>query len=145
MSASDDGQLLPRTGTVDTQFGSYDMAAWSGQNESGIRALCDKVLVLPDQAVTMYGAIHLTDVSKESISAAATTGILVSVGPQAFAYDSDRLVHWEGERPQPGSRVYFQKYAGQEHQGRDGQMYRVMRDKDIAAMEEPLEVVATEG
>jgi co-chaperonin GroES (HSP10) len=139
MSDTDDGQLLPRTGTIDTQFGSYDMAAWSGQNTSGIRALCDKVLVLPDQAMTMAGSIIITDTSQESITAAATTGILVSVGPQAFAYDSDRLVHWEGERPQPGSRVYFQKYAGQEHMGRDGQMYRVMRDKDIAAMDEPVE------
>lgn len=138
-----DTELEPRSGaTIETAFGSYDMQLWSGRNESGIRALCDKVLVLPDQSVTMTdGGIIIPDVVKETVGMAATTGILVSAGPQAFAYDSLRQTHWVGERPGPGTRVFFKKYAGQEHSGRDGLMYRLMFDGDIAGMEEPYEEI----
>lgn len=125
---------------IPTQFGSFGMVQWTGRNTSGLRALCDKVVVLPDQAPDITeGNIIIPDEAKANMGAAATTGVLVSVGPQAFAYDSDRMVHWVGERPKPGSRVYFQKYAGQEHLGRDGLMYRIMQDKSIAADEEPEE------
>jgi co-chaperonin GroES (HSP10) len=123
---------------IPTQFGSYSMVEWSGSNTSGLRALCDKVVVFPDQVPNMTeGGIIFPDSIKESLGASATTGILVSVGPQAFAYDSDRLVKWVGERPKAGDRVYFQKYVGQEHSGRDGMLYRIMQDKSIACIEEP--------
>jgi co-chaperonin GroES (HSP10) len=62
----------------------------------------------------------------------------VAVGEQAFAYDTRRLVYWEGERPKAGSRVWFQKYAGFEYTGHDGLMYRVMEDRQIAAMDIPV-------
>jgi hypothetical protein len=35
------------------------------------------------------------------------------------------------------------KYAGQEHTGRDGLLYRVMEDRSIAGVEEPLEIGET--
>jgi chaperonin GroES len=127
---------------IPTQFGSYGMVQWTGRNESGIRAYCDKVIVLPDQVPGMTeGGIIIADSIKDTMGAAATTGILVSVGPQAFAYDSMRAVHWTGDRPQPGDRVYFQKYAGQIHTGRDGLEYRIMEDRSIAAGEEVAETV----
>lgn len=132
-----DDDLKPRF--IPTQFGTFQMVEWSGRNTSGLRAFCDKVVVLPDQSPDMVGSIAIPDSVKETVGAAATTGILVSVGPQAFAYDTQRLVRWEGHRPQAGDRVYFQKYSGQEHTGRDGLMYRIMEDRSIAAGEEPLE------
>jgi chaperonin GroES len=132
----DDEELKART-FFPTQFGTYMMVQWTGRNESRIRALCDMVLVLPDQPADMAGSIVIPDSVKETTGAAATTGVLISCGPQAFAYDSGRQVRWEGERPKPGDRIYFQKYAGQEHRGRDGLMYRLMVDKSIAGMEEP--------
>lgn len=123
---------------IPTQFGSFSMVQWSGANTSGIRALCDKVVILPDQAPDMTeGGVFIADSIKQTMGAAATTGILVSVGPQAFAYDSMRAVYWVGERPIAGDRVYFMKYAGQEHTGRDGLLYRVMEDRSIAGLEEP--------
>ena len=105
---------------VDTQFGRFNIVAWSGRNTSGLRALCDKVIVLPDQAAETVGSIIIPDEIKANIGLAATTGILVSVGPQAFAYNSRRTVYWEGERPKAGDRVYFQKYlwAGTQRPGR---------------------------
>lgn len=124
---------------IATQFGSFSRVDWTGVNTSGIRAMCDKVVVMPDQAPDMIGGIVIPDEAKANQGAAATTGILVSVGPQAFAYDSQRLVHWVGDRPVAGDRVYFMKYAGQEHTGRDGLLYRVMEDRSIAGMEEPLD------
>ena len=129
-----------------TQFGAFDKVEWSGTNTSGIRALCDKVLVLPDQAPDVTaGGIVMPDEIKGRQGTAATTGVLVSVGPQAFAYDSQRLVHWVGDRPKAGDRVYFMKYAGQEHTGRDGLLYRVMEDRSIAGVEEPLEETQAEA
>lgn len=120
-----------------TQFGQYSLAAWDGVNRSGIRALCDKVLVLCDEAVDVTrGGVVMAEVTQENQKLAATSGVLVSVGPQAFAYDSNRLVHWEGERPQPGARVFFVKYAGQEYMGLDRRLYRMMEDRSVAGMEE---------
>lgn len=120
-----------------TQFGTYTGAAWTGQNESGWEAACDKVLVLPDQAVDKIGSIVMTDQNVENQGMAATTGIIVACGPQAFAFDSDRLVKWVGERPGPGWRVAFVKYSGQEHMGDDGKMYRMMQDRSIGLFRRP--------
>jgi co-chaperonin GroES (HSP10) len=119
-----------------TQFGQYDLAPWTGENTSGLMPLCEKVLVMCDQAAPMTsGGVILPDIVQERTGFAATSGVLAAVGDQAFAYDADRLVHWAGKRPEPGTRVIFQKYAGLEYTGRDGLMYRVMQDKQIAAME----------
>lgn len=120
---------------LSTVFGSYAARQWDGANLSGIQPLCDKVLVLPDQALQQVGGIIIPDQAQENQGAAATTGVLVACGPQAFAYDSNRLVEWVGDRPQPGCRVYFQKYAGQEYTGADGQLYRLMDDRCVAGME----------
>lgn len=125
---------------LSTHHGQYELAPWDGRNLSGIGPLCDKVLVLVDTAMgTTTGGIIITDSLQENQTLASTTGLLVAVGPQAFAYDSDRTVKWEGERPQPGSRVYFQKYAGQEYTGLDGLLYRLMADRSVAGMAIPSE------
>jgi len=138
MGAKMTEESLPDRVILTTQFGQYDVAAFDGTNHSGLQPLCDKVLVLCDRAAPeTEGGILLPDTSRESTTMAAITGVLIAAGPQAFAYDSHRLVHWEGARPQPGDRVFFQKYAGFEYFGRDGQMYRIMEDRQIAAIETP--------
>lgn len=129
---------------MSNQFGSYTMAQYDGTNRCGWQPLCDKVLVLADQPAPSLNwtdadgkAIEfvLTDKTQEDAGFAAITGVLVAVGPQAFAYDSHRVVHWEGKRPQPGDRVTFRKYAGQMYTGRDGLGYRIMEDRLIDAVE----------
>lgn len=129
---------------VDTQFGQFEYVQWSGKNESGMIALCDRIVVLPDQASALVGSIIIPDQIKDHVGQAATTGVMVSAGPQAFAYDRDRLVKWEGERPKPGTRIFFEKYAGQEYIGLDGNMYRVMSDRSVGAMVAPIEAEAVE-
>lgn len=126
-----------------TVTGIYTVGQWDGYNRSRIKPVCDKVVVLVDEAVDQTkGGIIITDQGQEVQTLAATTGVLVAVGPQAFAYDSDRLVRWEGERPQPGERVYFQKYAGQEYTGWDGRLYRLLQDRSVAGVEIPDEAPA---
>jgi chaperonin GroES len=126
-----------RERTIATARGIYKMADWDGVNRSGGRPVCDTVLVLVDEAVTKTaGGIFTTDATQEQVSLSSCTGVIVAIGPQAFAYDSDRLVKWEGERPAVGQRVWFQRYAGQEHYGLDGRLYRIMQDRTIGMVED---------
>ena len=124
-----------------TQHGQYEWASFDGVNRSGLMPLCDKVLVLCDGAAPKTsGGIILPDDAKEKTSLSATTGVIIACGPQAFAYDSHRMVHWEGPRPEPGQRIYYQTYAGFEYFGQDGRLYRIMEDRSIAAIEIPVPI-----
>lgn len=135
---SSDGSDGLRDRLIVTQFGQFNLAKWDGTNHSGLQPVSDRVLVMCDQAADMtMGGVYIPDDSKEKMGYAATTGVLVACGPQAFAYDSRRLVYWEGDRPNPGDRVVFQKYSGIEYDGRDGLMYRLMEDRCIGAVELP--------
>lgn len=136
---SSDGSDGLRDRMIVTQFGQFNLAQYDGYNHSGLKPVCDLVLVLCDQAADMTaGGIYIPDDAKEKMGYAATTGVIVAAGPQAFAYDSRRLVYWEGERPKAGDRVVFKKYSGIEYDGRDGLMYRLMEDRCIGAIEEPM-------
>lgn len=116
-----------------TRHGTFALAGWNGRNESGIEPLCDKVLVRVDAAMSRTsGGIIITDDTSERQTLSSTTGVLVALGPQAFTWNTDRTVRWEGGRPEPGIRVCFARYAGQEYDGFDGAMYRVMEDRSIA-------------
>ena len=118
-----------------TSVGQYDLVVWDGTNGFGFDPVCDKVLILPDQPSGIVGSVIIPDTIQENIGAAATSGVLVAIGDQAFAYDSRRLVLWAGRRPQIGSRVLFQKYAGEEYTGKDGLLYRIMDDRAIGGIE----------
>lgn len=121
-----------------TQVGQFELAAWDGTNRSRIQPVCDKVVVLVDQAVGQTsGGIIIADEYREQRGMAATTGVLAAVGPQAFAFDSNRLVHWAGARPKAGDRVFFTKYSGNEYTGADGLVYRLMEDRCIGAIQLP--------
>jgi chaperonin GroES len=118
--------------------GVFTRADFDGTNKSGLRPLCDMVLVLVDYGSdrTPSGNLIVPDTSIEATSLGSTTGVLIRCGPQAFAYDADRLLKWEGDRPKPGDRVWFQRYAGQEHVGNDTKLYRIMQDRAVAAVED---------
>lgn len=123
-----------------TQQGQYALTEWGGVNQSGITPVCDKVLVLVDKSMEVTaGAIYIPEDQQERQTLSATTGVLVAVGPQAFAYDAFRTVHWVGERPQVGDRVVFTRYAGQEYSGYDGSLYRLMEDRQIGGIMRPVE------
>ena len=117
---------------LSTKHGSFSQDGWDGINRSGITPLCDNVLVKVDKAVSMIGMIEIPADVVDRQHLASTTGIMVAVGPQAFVYNSNRSARWEGDRPYAGLRVVFQRYAGQEYTGIDGELYRVMDDFAVA-------------
>jgi chaperonin GroES len=60
-----------------------------------------------------------------------TEGTLVAMSPLAFSYDD-----WPADayRPQIGNRVLFARYAGVLTE-RDGKWLRIVKDKDLIAVE----------
>src|SRR5258707_29146 len=114
-----------------TPIGQFDLVAWAGRNTSGIQPFGDRVLILPDQASTMIGGVLVPPEPIERMAEAAETGVLVGVGEGAWAWNGDRSRRYEGIKPEPGARVYFERYAGGKFHGQDGLVYRLMDDKSV--------------
>ena len=113
----------------------FVLAEWSGRNESGFDPLDDKVLVLMDEhAEVTVGGIVIPGTVQERQSAAGETGVVVALGPAAFVWNDEVTRKWEGRRPEPGDRVYIERYAGQLLQGADGRVYRLMSQHCIGAV-----------
>lgn len=104
------------------------------KNESGIYPTEYKVLIAPKTVEEKSkGGIIIPDQTKERDQFAQMEGELVAISPLAFTYAN--AAEWNGaERPKPGDRVLFAKYAGAVVKGRDGVDYRIVNDKDIAAV-----------
>jgi len=68
-------------------------------------------------------------VDKEQI--AAIRGTLLAISPLAFTYET-----WpEGcRKPKVGDQVIFAKYAGMRVDGKDGEKYLIVKDKDVSAI-----------
>ena len=99
-------------------------------NTSGIYPVEFKVLVKPDPTETKTaGGIYFPDDVKERRDMAQGKGVLVAAGGNAFE-------DWEAA-PEPGDRVMYARYAGlevPEKDSADGKHYRLMNDKDVAAV-----------
>lgn len=127
--------------TINTPIGEFDRVEWIGRNSSGIQPFGDRVLILPDQAtIRSAGGILKPPEEIERKSEGAETGVLVAIGDGAWAWNSDRSRRYEGEKPIPGQRVYFERYAGGKFHGKDGLLYRLMDDKAVGGLD-----VAQEG
>lgn len=108
------------------------------KNLSGWEALGDRVLVKCDlMRETTEGGIILPEETKAINQLSAETGVIVDAGAAAFIWNADRMREFGGDKPKPGTRVYFDRYAGVMIMGRDKHMYRMMDDKHIAAREKP--------
>ena len=124
-----------QTRLIQTAKAIYDAATWSGRNESGRTPFGDAVLILPDLAAEKTkGGILFADTTKESQSLAAETGLVVAVGEGAFKWSADRTRPFEGRKPVAGDRIDYERYAGQQILGVDGQIYRLMTDKCVIAL-----------
>lgn len=77
------------------------------------------------------GGIILVDQTKEADKYAQQRGTIAAVSPLAFTY-----ADWpEGTRlPQVGDVVFYGKYAGTMVKDDDGTEYRLVKDKEIAAV-----------
>jgi co-chaperonin GroES (HSP10) len=102
------------------------------QNPSGILPTEYKVLIEPRSVGDKIGSVFVPDVTKERDQVAQTEGVIVDMSAAAFTYEQ-----WpKGTRlPRPGDRVLYAKYAGSEVRSpRNGKTYRLVNDKDIAAV-----------
>lgn len=104
------------------------------KNESGIHPTEYKVLIQPVKVEEKTkGGIILPEEHKDREQFAQMEGTLVAVSPLAFTYAND--TEWaKADRPKPGDKVLFAKYAGAKVTGRDGKEYRIANDKDVAAV-----------
>ena len=104
-------------------------------NRSGYEPLDDKVLVLIDtHAEVTSGGISIPAEIVQRQTMAAEHGVVVAIGPAAFRWNDDGTRAWDGRRPEPGDRVYIERYSGQLLNGRDGRRYRLMSQKCIGAI-----------
>lgn len=100
----------------------------SNLNTSGILPVEFKVLVLPEETEEKTkGGIILPGDVKTRADMAQVKALLVATGGQAFS-------DWKGRVPEVGERVYIAKYAGLVAEGADGKSYRIINDKDCAAI-----------
>ena len=115
----------------------YVPARWDGKDTGGVRVVGKTVLVLMDEVAEVRDSgIELPIDYRERMNAGCETGVLVAVSPGAFLLNED-MTPWSGVKPQPGDRVYIQKYAGKQVKGRDGKIYRIMDYGCIGATYEP--------
>lgn len=112
----------------------YIPATWDGKDTSGIRCVGTTVLVLMDTCSPINtGGIHLPPEVIEKYTTGAETGVLVKCGGGSFLLNED-MTPWSGEKPEPGARVYIEKYAGKQIKGLDGKVYRLMTYNAIGAV-----------
>lgn len=103
-------------------------------NTSGVYPTEYKVLVQPVKVEEKTkGGIILPDEHKDREQFAQMEGVLVAISPLAFTY-ADAKDWGEAEKPKPGDRVMFAKFAGAAIKGRDGADYRIINDKDVSAV-----------
>ena len=121
---------------IKTLQAEYEAIEWNGKNECGYEPLGDRVLVLPDKAATQTsGGIYIDDTMVERLNLSSRSGVIVATGEDAFSWSADRMRPWGvARKPQPGDRVYFEKFSGVDIIGNDGKAYRVMDDKCIGAI-----------
>jgi len=117
-----------------TAQATYEAAPWTGENTSGRRPFGDYVLILPDVAAEKTGSILIPDSVKSRQTMAAETGIIAAIGDGSWKWTADRTRPFEGYAPKVGDRVDFERYAGQEILGADGQLYRMMTDKCVISV-----------
>lgn len=112
--------------------GDYTPAQWPGENISGLKPFGKNLLIKVDAFASVNEAgVHFIDEHVEKMTASSTTGCIFAMGAEAFRRYDDGLP-WEGDRPEIGDRIYFERHAGQLVVGADGATYRVMDYRCIA-------------
>lgn len=104
----------------------------------GLRPTEYNIIVAPARVSETMGAMALIHRSAQDIETeemARQVGRIILMSPLAFNYDNA----WpEGTKPKVGDIVWFARYAGALIESAfDGQMYRMVKDKDVAAIIDP--------
>lgn len=90
------------------------------------------LIIAPAVMPEKIGNIHIADETRETLGLARQVGRIVMQSEIAFNYDA-WPVNGSGP-PRVGDIVWFARYAGGIVQGRDGKDYRIIKDKDVAAI-----------
>ncbi len=118
-----------------TTIAEYVPAEWTGENQSGLEPVGDRVLVLPDQAAdTSGGGIMFTPDAVGRHTMAAEAGVVIALGEGAFKWNSDKVTVFVGRVPAPGDRVCIERYGGQLVHGTDGKIYRIMDGSSVGGI-----------
>lgn len=123
--------------TADAEFVK---AEFTGKNASGYIPFGDRVLVKCDVSSDKVGSVLITDQKQEQLTMSSVTGVIVAVGEGAFMWNSDKATQALGRKPVVGDRIFMERFAGQPVRGMDGDMYRVMDDRCIGAIQVTEEV-----
>lgn len=92
----------------------------------GLKPMSFAVLVLSKVTEKQIGSIIIPEKVTEREDEAADEGMIVALGSMA----GSEL--WAGsDKPTPGDVVLFKRYAGKAYVGDDGNLYRLMDDKEI--------------
>lgn len=114
----------------------YVQETFSGKNLSNWKPVGDRVLVKSDKvSAQSSGGVHLPEDMQARMNMASTTGVIIELGDDAFKWNSDRTRRFEGNVPKVGQRIVHVKYAGVEIIGADGEVYRMMDDKEIGGIQ----------
>lgn len=104
-------------------------------NPAGISPIEYKVLIAPNDVENKIGNIFIPETTQDREKYAQVIGTIVAVSPFAFTDFNDCEWVMSGlEKPGPGSRVLYAKYAGVRVKGNDGKDYLLVNDKDIGAV-----------
>jgi len=97
-------------------------------NKTGLQPVEFKVLIeLDEVGKKTGGGLFLPDTVREKEQMMQVKATLIAVGGNAFDDMTDPV-------PVVGDKVYVAKAAGYNVTGMDGKQYRLMNDKDIAAI-----------
>lgn len=100
-------------------------------NDSGIRPLEYKVIVLPQQVdEKTRGGLYLPQEARDKEQHGQMEGVIVAMSPLAFNYDDFP----DDMKPVVGDHVVFPRYQATEFDGRDGKKYWIMADKAIVGV-----------
>lgn len=106
------------------------------KNNSGIVPLQYKVIIKVDPTETVTkGGVIIPEHAQDRRAFEVTRGDVVAVGPAAFT-DGEQFP--EGSpKPQVGDRIWFDKHAGSQVKGREGDIvYRIVEDTDVVGIYE---------
>lgn len=102
----------------------------------GLRPVEYNLIIAPARAAETMGAaglIRRTDQDIETEQLALQIGRIIDMSPLAFNYEEWK--DCEDRKPKVGDVVWFARYAGGLIEAAfDGQPYRIIKDKDVAAV-----------
>ena len=134
MSAPDT-DITGRERTLNSESIQFRRKIWSKKNDSGCRPIGEMILVLIDEPVQKTdGGIIIPEAVLTIRQLMSESGTIVAMGGGAFYWNSDRSREFRGEAPVVGDHIIFSRYAGREINGNDGNMYRLILDKEVGGV-----------